>query len=197
MGELPEKSLILIEEDTGSVKSIYSQYLASDCALGGKNVSIITSDTPDEIHKQMDALHIPCPASLHIEETHATDHSAFLDHLTSVATADLVIVEQFALHFLDIPLVDFSRDVSRLVSAAKGGRQYLLLVDRGVLPARHEAVLRAMVAGVIQITTVTEGDKTKRYLNIPKMQGVRLSEKMLPFTVTDEGFLIDTRERHG
>ncbi len=54
-----------------------------------------------------------------------------------------------------------------------------------------------MADGVIQITTVTEGDKVKRYLNIPKMQGAQLLEKMLPFTITDEGFLIDTRERHG
>ena len=54
-----------------------------------------------------------------------------------------------------------------------------------------------MVDGVIQVTTVVEGDKLKRFLNIPKMQGAKLSEETPPFTVSDEGFLIDTRERHG
>ena len=108
-----------------------------------------------------------------------------------------MIVDQFSLYFLDTPLSEFRDAISRLLTAAKTGHVLLLLVDRGVLPERHEALLRAMADGIIQVTTVIEGDKLKRFLNIPKMQGAKLSEKMLPFTVSDEGFLIDTRERHG
>ena len=120
-----------------------------------------------------------------------------LDHLTLHGKGDLVIVDQFSLYFLDTPLSELREGISRILAAAKTGRVFFLLVDLGILPERHEALLRAMADGVIQITTVTEGDKLKRYLNIPKMQGARLIEKMLPFTVSEEGFLIDTRERHG
>ena len=198
MGELPEKSLILIEEESGSVKSIYSLYLASECAQDKKRISIIlTSETAEDIHKQMEFYHITCPGSLQIEEADPNDPSVFLDKLAKSNGADLIIVEGFSLHFLNTPVTEFFLGISRMLSAAKAGKQYLLLVDRGVLPSQHEAVLRAMVSGILQITTIMEGDKIKRYINIPKMQGVRLMEKMLPFTITDEGFLIDTRERHG
>lgn len=198
MGELPEKSLILIEEESGSVKSIYSLYLASECAQNGKRISImLTSETADDVRKQMEFYHITCPGSLEIQEACSDDPSVFLDNLVESPGADLIIVEQFSLHFLNMPVTEFFLSLSRIVSAAKAGKQYLLLVDRGVLPSQHEAVLRAMASGILQITTIMEGDKIKRYINIPKMQGVRLTEKMLPFTITDEGFLIDTRERHG
>ena len=197
MEDFPEKSVILVEEDTGLAKSIYAQYIAAEMASAGKDVCYVTDrdadgdPQPDEpagdftgngFSHRRDARDGPGRAS-----RSAYPHSK----------GDLVIVDQFSLYFLDTSLAGFREAISRIIAAAKTGRIFLLLIDREILPERHEALLRAMADGVIQITTVAEGDKLKRYLNIPKMQGARLLEKMLPFTVTDEGFLIDTRERHG
>jgi hypothetical protein len=44
---------------------------------------------------------------------------------------------------------------------------------------------------------VPEGDKLRHYINIPKMRGAFPRNKMLSFTLNEEGLLIDTRERHG
>jgi len=197
MDNFPEKSAILIEEDTGLVKSVYAQYIAAETAADGKEVYYITARATEDIRSDMKLLRILPDKGFHIEEIHGTTPGALLDLLTLHCNGDLVIVDQFSLYFLDTPLSEFRDGISRLITAAKNGRVFLLLVDRVVLPERHEALLRAMADGVIQVTTVPEGDKLKRYLNIPKMQGAQLSEKMLPFTIGDEGFLIDTRERHG
>jgi|SRR5208337_943919 len=195
--DLPEKSVILIEEKTGLVKSIYAQYIAAETASAGKDVCYVTARDAVDIRSQMTHLRILPETGFHIEEMHRMDPDALLDLLTLHSKGDLVIVDQFSFYFIDTSLAGFRDSVSRLITAAKTGRIFLLLMDRGILPQQHEVLLQAMADGVIQITTVAEGDKIKRYLNIPKMQGARLIEKMLPFTVTDEGFLIDTRERHG
>jgi KaiC/GvpD/RAD55 family RecA-like ATPase len=197
LDNFPKKSVILIEEDLGLAKSIYAQYIASEAAADGKDIFYITARAADEIRNDMKLLRILPEKGLHIEEMHGTAPGPLLDTLTLNRNCNLVIVDQFALYFLDTPLSEFQAAISRLLTAAKAGPVFLLLVDRGVLPERHEALLRAMADGIIQVTTVVEGDKLKRFLNIPKMQGAKLSEKMLPFTVSEEGFLIDTRERHG
>jgi KaiC/GvpD/RAD55 family RecA-like ATPase len=197
MDNFPEKSVILVEEETGLAKSVYAQYIAAEAAADGKDVWHITTRAPDDVLKEMKLLHILPAKGFHVEEMQGIVAETLLDHLTLHGKGDLVIVDQFSLYFLDMRLSDLREEFSRILAAAKTGRVFLLLVDLGVLPERHEALLRAMADGVIQITTVTEGDKLKRYLNIPKMQGARLIEKMLPFTVSEEGFLIDTRERHG
>jgi|SRR5208283_564845 len=197
MDNFPEKSVILIEEDTGLVKSVYAQYIAAETAADGKKVYYITTRAAEDIYSDMKLLRILPDKGFHIEEIRGTTPGALLDLLTLHGNGDLVIVDQFSLYFIDTSLSDFREGISRIITAAKTGRVFLLLVDRGVLPERHEALLRAMADGVIQVTTVPEGDKLKRYLNIPKMQGAQLSEKMMPFTIGDEGFLIDTRERHG
>ena len=197
MDTFPEKSVILIEEDTGITKSVYAQYIAADAASAGKEVWFITARPAEDITGEMTRMRILPAKGFHVEEMHGTAPGTLLDRLTLHGNGDLVIVDQFSLYFIDTPLSEFREGISRIGAAAKAGRVFLLLVDRGVLPDRHEALVRAMADGVIQITTVTEGDKLKRYLHIPKMQGTRLLDKMLPFTVSEDGFLIDTRERHG
>ena len=197
MDTFPEKSVILIEEDTGFSKSIYAQYIAADAASAGKEVRYITARPAEGITGEMTRMRILPPKGFHIEEMHGTAPGTLLDHLTLQGNGDLVIVDQFSLYFLDAPLSEFREGISRICAAAKAGRVFLLLMDRGVLPDRHEALVRAMADGVVQITLVTEGDKLKRYLHIPKMQGSHLPDKMLPFTISEDGFLIDTRERHG
>jgi KaiC/GvpD/RAD55 family RecA-like ATPase len=197
LDNFPEKSVILIEEDTGLAKAVYAQYIAAEAAAEGKDVCYVTARASDDIRSEMKRLRILPVKGFHIEEMHVTAPGALLDLLTLQGNGDLVIVDQFSLYFLDTQLSELREGILRLITAAKTGRVFLLLMDHGVLSERHEALLRAMADGVIQITTVAEGDKLKRFLNIPKMQGAKLSEKMLPFTVSEEGFLIDTRERHG
>jgi KaiC/GvpD/RAD55 family RecA-like ATPase len=84
-----------------------------------------------------------------------------------------------------------------MISAIHNSTTFLLLIDRGVLPERHENLVRAMADGVIEFTIVPEGDKLKHYINIPKMRGKFPRDKMLLFTVNEEGLLIDTEDRHG
>jgi hypothetical protein len=192
--EYPDNSVILIEEETGLIKSIYAQYIA---ASAKKPVCYITTRTRDDILRQMALLRLPHVDQIEIREMHETEPGPMCDLLTTLTPAGLVVVDPFSTYFMESPLHEFLQIVNRLVAASRNGHTFFLLDDIGVLPDRHEQLLRAMADGVIRVTAMNEGDKIRRYLNILKMQGTQPLDKMLPFTITDEGFLIDTRERHG
>ena len=56
MDNFPEKSVILIEEGTGLVKSVYAQYIAAETAADGKDVSYLTPRPSDDIRSEMKLL---------------------------------------------------------------------------------------------------------------------------------------------
>jgi len=194
---LPENSLIVVEEETGAIKSVYAQSMASRAAAAGTPVTYLTMQTHDEVVQQMARLRLPVSDAIQIREIHDTEPENALDLILSVNPPGLVVFDSFSTCFLEYPTEKFRPAVSRLATAARKGVTILLLNDTGVLPERHEQLLRAMADGVVRITVVMEGDKIKRYLNILKMKGTLPPDKMLLFTITEEGFLIDTRERHG
>jgi len=193
----PEKSVILIEEDLGLAKSVYSSFIAYEAASAGKEICYITTRSSEDVRNDMKRMKILPIKGFYIEEMQATSLEALLNLLSLPSKCNLVIVDQFPLYFLEASIIEFRDAILRISAIAKTGRVFLLLVDLNIIPKQYESLLRSMADGVIQVTNVNEGDKIKRYLNIPKMQGASLIDKMLPFTVNEDGFLIDTRERHG
>jgi KaiC/GvpD/RAD55 family RecA-like ATPase len=54
-----------------------------------------------------------------------------------------------------------------------------------------------MADGVVQFLAEREGEKIRRYIYVPKMRGVLPIDRVIPFTLTEQGILIDPRERYG
>jgi archaellum biogenesis ATPase FlaH len=109
----------------------------------------------------------------------------------------LIVIDPFSVFFAEDTFAELNNLLFSIISTSRKGTTYLLLVDTGVLPERQENLVRAMTDGIIEFTIIQEGDKLKHYINIPKMRGAFPRDKMMPFTVNEEGLLIDTRERHG
>jgi archaellum biogenesis ATPase FlaH len=126
------------------------------------------------------------------------DHARH-DILSRVQEPDtpLIIIDPFSVFFAEDSFSELNTMLFSLTAASRKGTTFLLLIDIGVLQERQENLVRAMADGIIQFVIVPEGDKIKNYINIPKMRGAFPRDKMLPFTVNEEGLLIDTRERHG
>ena len=130
-------------------------------------------------------------------EIHPTRAKGEVLDLINERGAPLIVIDSFSVFFAEDSFADLSALLFGLISASRTGRTFLLLVDSGILPEREENLVRAMADGIIEFTIVPEGDKLKHYINIPKMRGTFPRDKMLPYTVSEEGLLIDTRERHG
>lgn len=194
---VPDNSVLCIEENAGNIKTIYALYAASDKAAKGADVTYLTLQTKDELLSQMKRFGIPPRDSLRIIEI--SPNHAKLDVLSQIENihGPLLILDPFAVFFADDSTKDLTAFMFDLIRRSRRGTTVLLLIDIGVLPERLEQLVRAMSDGIIQFVIVPEGDKLNKYINIPKMRGAFPRDKMLPFTLSEEGLMIDTRERHG
>jgi len=194
---LPDNSVICVEENSGNIKSIYASYVASEKAKDGITVQYLTLQTKEDVTRRLTQLKIPIQESLRITEIPPVN--ARQDVLTKILEPDasLIVIDPFSVFFAEEAFPDLTAMMFRIIAASRKGTTFLILLDNGVLPARQEQLVRAMADGIIQFVIVPEGDKLKHYINIPKMRGAFPRDKMLPFTLNEEGLLIDTRERHG
>lgn len=189
---VPDKSVILIEEDSGCMKDFYAQKIAVESSLQGKTVVYLTSHYKDDIVSQMTRYQMRVPPTLQI-----IDHCHGPGPVREHCTGDLCILDPVSSMVLDLPLPEFRSFLSDLRQRSRTGGSYLLVSDMGVLPHQQEQLLRAVADGVVRFLALQEGDKIKRYMHVLKMKGAIPVDKMIPFTVTEEGLLIDTRERLG
>ena len=189
---VPEKSIILVEEESGCMKDFYAQKLAVENALAGKKVVYITTHYGEDILADMARYGMKPPAELQIIERIRNR-----DQVQALCRGDLCIIDPFSTLFLETGTAEFRKMLDWMEETSRKGMTLLLISDMGVLSAEHERLLRAVSDKVIRFLTLQEGDKIKRYLYIPKIRGSVPLDKMLPFTITYEGMLIDTRERHG
>jgi len=194
---LPANSVLSIEERNGNIKSIYAIYVASERARAGTPVTYITLQTKEDVLKKMDQLRIPRSDLISLVEIQPAQAKREVLNYINEPKTPLIVIDPFSVFFAEESFSDISALLFNLISTSRKGTTFLLLVDTGVLPERQENLVRAMTDGIIEFTVIQEGDKLKHYINIPKMRGEYPRDKMLPFTVNEEGLLIDTRERHG
>ncbi len=194
---VPDNSVICIEEKTGNIKTIYALYVASERAREGMPVTYLTLQSQEDIRNTMAQLKIPHSDLIRIIEL--PPDQARHDILIHIQDPDapMVIIDPFPVFFAGDSFSEVASLLFSLMTVSRKGTTFLLLMDSGILEERQENLVRAMTDGVIQFVIVPEGDKLKNYISIPKMRGAFPQDKMLPFTLSSEGLLIDTRERHG
>lgn len=190
--ELPENSVIMIEEDPGVVKETFILRIAVDTLTGGKKVVYLTSRLRNDILVHSKTYHIPVPENFCIIDSFRNPKD-----LMQVDHGDFCVIDSFSTIFSQNDLTEMELVIQWLINESRKGTTFVLLLDTGVLPGREEQLLRAMCDGVIRFISTAEADRLRRYINIPKMRGIIPPDRMLPITISDEGILIDTRERHG
>jgi KaiC/GvpD/RAD55 family RecA-like ATPase len=194
---VPDNSVLCIEEKAGNIKTVYALYVAAERAREGVPAIYLTLLSREDILSTMTRLGIPHSDLIQIVEL--LPDQARHDILTRIQEPDtpLIIIDPFSVFFAEDSFSELNKVLFSLTAASRKGTTFLLLVDIGVLPERQENLVRTIADGIIQFVIVPEGDKIKNYINIPKMRGAFPRDKMLPFTVSQEGLLIDTWERHG
>jgi KaiC/GvpD/RAD55 family RecA-like ATPase len=214
--QIPGNEVLLIEEDLGSIKSVFVQRIGFDAIKEGRKVLYIsTKRSKEDVLEQMSVSGLNGNSERFAILGDFKDRIALLDmchkdlksrhlyhlidpSLQNISEMDICIVDTFSSLFIEedvhtmvdalISLVNISRD---------SGTAFLLASDMGILSDRVERVMRSMVDGIIQFRTEYSGGKVNRFINIPKMKGTLPLRKMVPFNVTGEGITIDTRERIG
>ena len=190
--ELPEKAVILIEEDPGVVKETFILKIAVDSLISGKKVVYLTSRMRGDILVHAKTFHILVP-----EQFNIVDSFRNVNDLKHAEHGEFCVIDSFSTMFSRSNVSEMENVIEWLLVESRKGATFAILSDSGVLPAKEEQLLRSMCDGVIQFVSTIEADKMRRYINVPKMRGIIPPDRMLPITISDEGILIDTRERHG
>jgi len=189
--ELPEKSVLLIEEDLGCIKHIFVQKIGFEAVKTGKRVVYITPKLKEDVNRQMSMYGLKQLENFEIIENFR-DRGSLLD----VCSGDVCIIDPFTSLFIDSDIDELINTLnSFMASSRKDNRIFLLTSDMGVIPGRAERIMRSLVDGVIQLLVAYSGDRINRFINIPKLNGTQPLDRMIPFTVGEEGIAIDTRER--
>ncbi len=189
--ELPEKSVLLIEEDLGCIKHIFVQKIGFEAVKTGKRVVYITPKLKEDVNRQMSIYGLKQLENFEIIENFR-DRGSLLD----VCNGDVCIIDPFTSLFIDSDIDELINTLnSFMASSRKDNRIFLLTSDMGVIPGRAERIMRSLVDGVIQLLVAYSGDRINRFINILKLNGTQPLDRMIPFTVGEEGIAIDTRER--
>ncbi len=217
MEEIPQKSVLLIEEDLGSIKSIFIQQVGFDAMKIGKKVLYIsTKRSREDVLDQMSLFGLNGNSEMLTILGDFKDRTALLDmcredtlkhknlyhlidpSLRNISETDICIVDAFTSLFIDEEVHVLVDALNSLVDVSRySGTTFLLAADMGILEERAERIMRSMVDGIIQFRTIYTGDTINRFISIPKLKGVLPIRKMIPFYITAEGISIDTRERVG
>lgn len=190
--EVPEDSILLIEDETGGMMTVYAGEIATSTGQKGKRVTYLTTHPAKDVQRILDLYSIPVPATMEIR-----GDILDVDTMLTSCRGALCVIDPFTSFVLDMPHKELQTLLFTLVEISRKGTTLILLADQGILPVRSQAIVRSVVDGVIRFVATTDGDRIKRYIHVLKMTGALPTDRMLPVTISDEGITVDTRERHG
>ncbi|MHC1573251.1 MAG: RAD55 family ATPase [Candidatus Syntropharchaeales archaeon] len=180
-GGIPHGDVIILEERTGSIKTIFAQQVADTISKDGGRTLYITAKSEREIDESMKIYGMSLNGAIDIESS---------DSVLRGAEHDLILIEDFSIRYLDMGM----DDLLRLMGDLKVKRSTVMILhDTGVLDERIERAMRAVVDGVIEFRLEYQKDKLYRTIVIPKFR--KVIDEIIPFTIDESGIVVDTRKR--
>lgn len=197
LSEVPEKSIILIEEDIGSVERIFlQQILAESLKDGKKALYLAVHNSREDIINEINQYGFTDAKNAESKNLRIDGYFNDLSDVTEIAKDyDVCIIDPFPFLVMDKEdsyVAEFMASLKKL--SRKEDIKFFLSMDHGVSEESTENIARAIADGIIQFREITNGKKIERYVNIPKMKGKIPPEEMVPILLTESGIAIDTRE---
>ena len=197
LSEIPEKSIILVEEDIGSVERVFLHRIVFDSLRAGKKVLYLSVNSDrEDVLREMGSYSFFDSSLIDQKNMRIEGYFNNLAQITEISPGfDVCIVDPFSFLIMnkDITYVtDFITSLKKL--SRKGDMRFFLSMDHGISEERTENIVRSIVDGVIQFKEMVVGRRIERYIYIPKLKGRTPLEEMTPIIVTGEGIVIDTRQ---
>jgi KaiC/GvpD/RAD55 family RecA-like ATPase len=195
--EIPEKSVILIEEEIGSVERMFlHQILAEAVSSGKKALYLAVHSSKEDILNEIKQYGFIDPKAALTANMRIDGYFNDLADISEIAREyDVCIIDPFpflVMHKEDSYIVEFLGALKKL--SRKEDIRFFLSMDAGVSKKTTESIARAIADGIIQFKELENGKKIERYVNIPKMKGRIPPEELIPILLTESGIVIDTRE---
>ena len=188
---LAGQGLVLVEGETAGSHVVYALSIASDALKKGKQVTWVTYGRRGDILKMVEGFGMNGMEAMTIAEE-VSDWKR-----VALPEGGLVVLDSLPFLYGEESLNGMKKTISEMARSARPGRTILLISETGILHPAHERLARAMADGVIQLLAEREGEKIRRFIHVLKMRGSQPIDRVIPFTLSAQGILIDPRERYG
>lgn len=190
-GGLPEKGIIMVEEEPGFLKSIFLQRIAFEAAKEKKVVYASTHESAEDIISSMKLYGMDGSVLRILSPYRHNLNGSLPDDLTG----EVCIIDTFS-HLL---INKKPQDIFSLLDNIKfnSRKLFLLGIDTGLLEAQLEIALRSYADGVIRLETCDTGDRINMSIRILKFRGIHPPNKKISVSVMENGMVVDTRDRVG
>ena len=196
LSDIPEKSVILIEEDIGSVERIFLQQILAESLKEGKALYLAVHNSREDIINEINQCGFMDAKIIESKNLRIEGYFNDLSDVTEIARDyDVCIIDPFPFLVMDKDdsyVAEFLASLKKL--SRKEDIRFFLSMDHGVSEESTESIARAIADGIIQFKEIINGKKIERYVNIPKMKGTIPLEEMIPILLTESGIVVDTRE---
>lgn len=190
--EIPDRGIITIREEDGDMKipmalifaNIYSK--EREVAL-----NIITSRSKGAVSDDIELYNL-----MDIRNSNILNSWDPVD-MGSLLSSDLSIIENFSLLFAESEfrdMVDFFRYAESLKET---GKLIFILHNPSVFDKKQNFLLDSFSDGILHLTTSYEGSRARRNMKIIRMTGAFPYDRVITYNINSDGFVVDTRERHG
>jgi archaellum biogenesis ATPase FlaH len=185
----------LIEEDLRSVSSILSRQLASSALLAGKKVCYLTTGDKEDVVAGSKLFKFNLDAC--VQELRDGVLKGSLKTQEDLRAADVIVIDSFSAYVFDKDEKETIELIREMGRAAREGKTFVLTYEPKMLSPELDAYVKSAVDNIISIKTEIQGNKISRMLYIPKMKSSKPQDKLIKFTVEDNGIQVDTREMIG
>lgn len=216
LSDIPQRAVLLVEEDIGDAKAIFFHNVASEALKNGKSVYYIsTKSSENDVKAQLSFFGLAEDRGDLTIMGNFTDPAILLDlcynrrklcnvfghdrlPMCNISDTDICIIDSFSSLFIYEELQGLTQAIHALIAISRDtDTTFILASDTGILTERAEKIVRSMVDGIIQFKTEYVADKINRYINIPKMRSMLPPRKMMAYNITGQGIMVDNRERVG
>jgi archaellum biogenesis ATPase FlaH len=107
---------------------------------------------------------------------------------------DFAIVDGLSVYLYDKTVREVIDVVRQITAQLKQNRSFMVPLQTRVVGERTSSYLKAQADSVIVVRTEIAADRVLRSLQLQKMRGSYPSDKLVKFTLDENGIQVDTRE---
>lgn len=190
----------IIEDDTGSVAQILANQMGTYAEANGKRVGHLSIEEAGLAGLAEDTALRRSPEGEDMPVGRTGRNSQQLLGLgqryvvRDNSDIDVVIVDGLSVYLYDKTVREVIDVVKLIVTQVKQKRSFIVPLERTILGERTSSYLKAHADSVIIIRTEITADRVLRSLQLQKMRNAYPTDKLVKFTLDDNGIQVDTRE---
>jgi hypothetical protein len=191
----------IIEDETGAVGQILADQMGTYAEAGGKRVGHFSIEegglaglADEAAHSRPPSQSGDLPAG---RAGRSTQQLLGLEQRYVVRgneDLDLIIVDGLSVYLYDKTVREVIDVVKLITTHVRQGRSFIVPMQRTVLGERTSSYLKANADTVIIVRSEISADRVLRTLQLQKMRNSYPSDKLVKFTLDENGIQVDTRE---